>query len=269
MRFSLVIAASLLPSFLVVAQSQSSELAAAHYGTDAYSLTNDTVITGEFNACVDFCDDSVVAATQTALAAYNTTAGNTPTTDPTDHTFLLWAEGNAPGYNSALSDCATAVQTLRTAILNLPNKETGADEQPVVWSLGLPSTDGFPPFTVPSATQGSGSASSNGVNDGGSQKPTGSASPTQSSHNNGAGVLSTGSWLATLGAAVGPDTIFNGDNTASVVGNPIAGLPTFNIPGIEPFYSALGALPTNAAVQQAAASPFVLACFPFIADADM
>ncbi|KAJ6492630.1 hypothetical protein DFH09DRAFT_1451454 [Mycena vulgaris] len=201
MHFSLVIAALLLPSCLASALSQKSSLV-ADCGTDAYAVLNDAVITGEFNTCVDFCGDSVIAATQTALAAYNTTAGNAPTTDPTDHTFLLWAEGNAPDYNSAMNDCATSVQTLRTALINLPESESDADEDPA-WPLGLPSTDGFPPFTVPSATKGTGSASSNGPDDGGgSPKPTGPASPTQSGHKNGACVLSTASWLATLGAAV-------------------------------------------------------------------
>ncbi|KAJ6526704.1 hypothetical protein B0H19DRAFT_1275556 [Mycena capillaripes] len=211
MRFSLVIAALLLPSFLVVAQSLKSSLAEAHCGADADGIDDVAVITSDFNTCVDLCGDSVVAATQTALAAYNTTAGNTPTTDPTDQTFLLWAEGNAPDYNSALSDCATAVLTLRTALLNLPDSESHADEQPVEWSLGLPSTDGFPPFTVPSttvssatvpsatapgatvssatapgATKGSGSASSNGLdNGGGLPNPTGPASRTQPGQNNG------------------------------------------------------------------------------------
>ncbi|KAJ6567919.1 hypothetical protein DFH09DRAFT_1468141 [Mycena vulgaris] len=185
MHFSLVIAALLLPSYLASALSQNSSLV-ADCGTDAYAVLNDAVITGEFNTCVDFCGDSVIAATQTALAAYNTTAGNAPTTDPTDHTFLLWAEGNAPDYNSAMNDCATAVQTLRTALINLPESESDADEDPA-WPLGLPSTDGFPPFTVPSATKGSGSASSIGLDDGGgSPKPTGPASPTQSGHKNGA-----------------------------------------------------------------------------------
>jgi hypothetical protein len=160
------------------------------------------VITGDRNACIDICGDSVIAATQTALAAYNSTAGNTPTADPTDHTFLLWAEGNAPDYNSAINDCATAVQTLRTALINLPESESDAADDPA-WLSGLPNTDGFPPFAVLSATKESGSASSNGLDDGGGPpKTTGPASPTESGHPNGAGVLSTSSWLATLGAAV-------------------------------------------------------------------
>ncbi|KAJ7761240.1 hypothetical protein DFH07DRAFT_957308 [Mycena maculata] len=201
MRFSLVIAASLLPSCLASALSQKSSLS-AYCGADAYGV-DDSVIINEFNTCVNICGDPVVNATQIALAAYNTTAGNIPTTDPTNQTFLLWAEGNAPGYNSAINDCATAVLTLRTALLNVPESESEAGADPVAWSIGLPSTDGFPPFTVPSTTQGSGSASSTGLDDGGgSPTPTGSAGPTQSGHNNGAGVLSMGSWLATLGAAV-------------------------------------------------------------------
>ncbi|KAJ7935797.1 hypothetical protein B0H13DRAFT_1853909 [Mycena leptocephala] len=52
------------------------------------------------------------------------------------------------------------------------------------WAQGLLM---FPPFTVPSPTKGSGSASSNGLDDGGgSSKLTGPASPTQSGHPNAA-----------------------------------------------------------------------------------
>ncbi|KAJ7935796.1 hypothetical protein B0H13DRAFT_2304291 [Mycena leptocephala] len=142
MHISLVFAASLLPLCLAGTPSQKSSLA-GDCGADAYGILDDAAITDEFNGCVDACGDSVIAATQTALAAYNSTTGNIPTTDPTNHTFLLWAEGNAPGYNSAINDCATAIQTLRTALLNLPESETDADDEPVAWSIGLPTTDGF------------------------------------------------------------------------------------------------------------------------------
>ncbi|KAJ6509176.1 hypothetical protein C8R47DRAFT_1232599 [Mycena vitilis] len=71
---SFFIALSLLPTWLALDNSQKSSA----------EIVSVPGINDKINHCIDVCVASVVTATQTALAAYNNTAGNTPTTDATN-----------------------------------------------------------------------------------------------------------------------------------------------------------------------------------------
>ncbi|KAJ6524315.1 hypothetical protein B0H19DRAFT_1276541 [Mycena capillaripes] len=178
MRFSLVIIAA--PFLLSCLAFDASSFESDHCGLDASGVDIDNAtIAGQYSICLDLCGTPLRAAIQTALAA------------------------NSPVYNKAINDCADAVQALRTTLVDIPPSDRLDDNYPYpgAWEDGLPNTESFPPFKVPAATP-SGSVSTSGLDDGGgSSKPTGPASPTQSGHKNGVKVLSTSFWLITLTAA--------------------------------------------------------------------